>query len=221
MAAGSADSARVVPGLRGARPGGFRALERALWIVGASSLGWCLLVIGASRLDQALAGRRLDGARRQLRSAPLPNPAGEGRGLPIGRNRAPVPHGTVVARLRIEKIGLSAVAKEGDDDAILRLAVGHVPGTPLPPEPGNAAFAGHRDRFFRRLGKLRPDDAIRVRTASGDFLYRVEWTSVVAAADTWVLAPTPGPHLTLVTCYPFRFVGPAPKRFVVRARRES
>jgi sortase A len=212
----------TLEGLRGVRSGGLHALERALWLVGSVALTWCLLVIGVSRLDQALAGRRLDEARRGNRSAPVAIPADEGRRLPIGGDRAvPLPLGTVVARLRIEKIGLSAVAKEGDDDATLRLAVGHVPGTVLPPEPGNAAFAGHRDRLFRRLGKLRPDDAIRVTTASGDFVYRVEWTSVVAPEDTWVLAPTPGPHLTLVTCYPFRFVGSAPKRFVVRARRES
>jgi sortase A len=208
---------RTVEGLRGVRSGGLHAFERALWLVGCLALAWCLLVIGASRLDQVRAGRRLDQARL-LHSAPAPVRVAER--VPV-RRAVPLPLGTVVARLRIEKIGLSAVAKEGDDDATLRLAVGHIPGTPLPPESGNAAFAGHRDRFFRRLGKLRRDDSIRLTTESGDFLYRVEWTSVVEPRETWVLAPTPQASLTLVTCYPFHFVGAAPKRFVVRACRES
>lgn len=211
---------RTVEGLRGIRSGGLHVLENALWLAGSLALAWCFLVIGASRIDQILAGRRLDQARL-LRPAPAQIPAAE-RNLPapIGRI-APPSLGTVVARLRIDKIGLSAIAKEGDDDETLRLAVGHIPGTALPPERGNAAFAGHRDRFFRRLGRLRPDDPIRLTTPSGDFLYRVEWTSVVEPGDTWVLAPTPQATLTLVTCYPFRYVGAAPKRFVVRARRES
>jgi LPXTG-site transpeptidase (sortase) family protein len=212
---------RTVEGLRGTRSGGLHVLEHALWLVGSLALAWCLLVIGASRLDQIVAGRRLDQARL-LRPAPAQVPAAERSRLPVPIERiAPLPLGTVVARLRIEKIGLSAVAKEGDDDATLRLAVGHIPGTALPPERGNAAFAGHRDRFSRRLGKLRRNDPIRLTTESGDFLYRVEWTSVVEPGETWVLAPTPRATLTLVTCYPFHFVGAAPKRFVVRARRES
>lgn len=211
----------TVEGLRGTRPGGLHALEHALWLVGTLALAWCFLVIGVSRLDQILAGRRLDQARLGRVSSP-PVPAAERSRLAVPAERTgPLPRGSVVARLRIEKIGLSAVAKEGDDDATLRLAVGHIPGTALPPEVGNAAFAGHRDRFFRRLGKLRRDDSIRVTTESGDFLYRVEWTSVVEPGEAWVLAPTPKATLTLVTCYPFHYVGAAPKRFVVRARRES
>jgi sortase A len=79
-------------------------------------------------------------------------------------------------------------------------------------------LAAHRDTFFRRLGEIRPNDEVRLVTAEGTFDYRVEGTRIVEPRDTWVLAPTEGPVLTLVTCYPFRYVGSAPQRFVVRAR---
>jgi sortase A len=123
-----------------------------------------------------------------------------------------------MGRIEIPRLNVSAIVRAGIDARTLGLAVGHVPGTALPGERGNAGLAGHRDTFFRRLDDIRPDDEIRVVTPGGTYVYRVERTDVVQPADIWVLEDTPTPVLTLVTCYPFTFVGSAPERFVVRAR---
>jgi sortase A len=107
---------------------------------------------------------------------------------------------------------------EGTDEGTLRLAVGHIPGTPLPGRQGNVALAGHRDTFFRGLRKIRVNDEITLTTLSGSYRYRVDSTKVVEPEETEVLEDD-GDILTLVTCYPFNFVGTAPRRFIVRARR--
>lgn len=108
---------------------------------------------------------------------------------------------------------------EGIDGRTLRRAVGHIPGTPLPGQPGNIALAGHRDTFFRALQNIRVDDEITLETLIGVYSYRVDSTEVVDPGETRVLDNSDDEILTLVTCYPFSFVGPAPKRFVVRARK--
>ncbi len=109
---------------------------------------------------------------------------------------------------------------EGDDDSTLGKAVGHLPDTPLPWQTtGNAAFAAHRDGLFRPLRDIRVNDEVRIVTPRGEFLYRVKKTQIVDPEDVWVLAPTKTPTLTLITCYPFSFVGHAPQRFIVQAER--
>jgi sortase A len=95
--------------------------------------------------------------------------------------------------------------------------VGHIPGTALPGDEGNIGLAGHRDTFFRKLRDIQPDDEIRVVTPDGTYLYRVQGTNVVWPRDTWVLDDEGEPLLTLVTCYPFTYIGSAPQRFIVRA----
>jgi sortase A len=110
---------------------------------------------------------------------------------------------------------------EGDSARVLRRAVGHVPGTALPGQRGNMVLAGHRDTFFRGLGSVGKDDLIELETVRGTYRYRVQSTRVVGPDDTWVLAPSQGQTLTLVTCYPFHFIGPAPKRFIIRASRDD
>jgi sortase A len=124
-----------------------------------------------------------------------------------------------LGQIAIIKLGLAAMIAEGTDKGTLRHAVGHIPGTPLPGEPGNVAIAGHRDTFFRPLRNIHKDDEITLRTLSGSYRYRVESTRVVKPQDTEVLGSSDQGILTLVTCYPFDFVGAAPKRFVVRAQR--
>ena len=124
-----------------------------------------------------------------------------------------------IGRLEIPRIGLSAVVAEGDDEKTLQVAVGHLPDTPLPWQEGNAAVAGHRDTFFRPLGRIRVGDDIRLATPRGDFRYRVVRHTVVDPDDVWVLDASSGAALTLITCYPFDLVGPAPRRFVVHATR--
>lgn len=124
-----------------------------------------------------------------------------------------------IGRLEIPRIGLSAVVAEGDDEKTLRVAVGHLPDTPLPWEEGNAAFAGHRDTFFRPLRRIQMGDEIRFATPRGEFRYRVTRQTIVDPEELWVLEASAGAALTLITCYPFDFVGPAPRRFVVHAER--
>jgi sortase A len=124
-----------------------------------------------------------------------------------------------LGRIEISSIGLAAMIMEGIDGRTLRHAVGHIPGTPRPGQQGNVAIAGHRDTFFRGLRNIRKDDEITLTTLNGTYRYRVDSTQVVAPEHTEVLDDSGEAILTLVTCYPFYFVGSAPKRFVVRAHR--
>jgi sortase A len=166
-------------------------------------------------LYQAFENRELD---RILNTAPPSAARGD---VPLVTPRArPRPStGTTIGRLEIPRLGVSTIIRAGSDARTLQLAVGHIPGTALPGEDGNIGLAGHRDTFFRRLRDIRNDDVIRLTTPEGVFDYRVERTSVVQPKDVWVLKPTAHPALTLVTCYPFTYIGNAPQRFIVRANR--
>lgn len=125
----------------------------------------------------------------------------------------------LVGHIVIRRVGISAVVAEGSDEATLRRAVGHIAGTALPSEPGNVGLAGHRDTFFRALRNIRAGDLIVLTTPRGEFQYSVVSMKVVKPQALDVLDPTAGEILTLVTCYPFYFVGSAPNRFIVRAER--
>jgi sortase A len=133
--------------------------------------------------------------------------------------RTPVAASAPIGRLEIPRIGLSAAVAEGDDENTLKVAVGHLPDTPLPWQEGNTALAGHRDTFFRPLRSIQVGDEIYFAATYGTFRYRVTRYSVVEPDELWVLDPSPTAALTLITCYPFTFVGPAPRRFVVHAER--
>jgi LPXTG-site transpeptidase (sortase) family protein len=117
-----------------------------------------------------------------------------------------------IGRLEIPRIGLSAVVMEGDDETTLKAAVGHLPDTAFPWQEGNAALAGHRDTFVRPLRRVQNDDEIRLVTPRGTFRYRATRQLVVDPDELWVLDPSPAATLTLITCYPFDFVGQAPRR---------
>jgi sortase A len=126
--------------------------------------------------------------------------------------------GELIGRVDIPRLKLSAAVAEGDDDKTLGKAVGHLPDTPLPwQRRGNVGLAAHRDGLFRALGGIRIDDEVRLVTRQGEYHYRVKKTHIVDPDDVWVLAPTSRPTITLITCYPFSFVGNAPQRFVVQA----
>lgn len=123
--------------------------------------------------------------------------------------------------LRIPRLRVEAPILEGTDDATLNRAVGHIDGTVAPGAIGNSGIAGHRDSFFRALKDITTGDTIELETTQETQLYRVEQTWIVTPDDVWVLDPTPSQAVTLVTCHPFYFIGPAPKRFIVRAVRRS
>jgi sortase A len=129
--------------------------------------------------------------------------------------------GGLVGRLEIPRLGLSAMVVEGDNGVDLGRAVGHIPGTAFPGQPGNVGLAGHRNTFFQPLQSIRESDTITFSTLQGDYSYRVVSTTVVRPQDVQVLLPTERDSLTLVTCFPFDYVGAAPKRFIVRAERSS
>ena len=129
--------------------------------------------------------------------------------------------GSAIGRIEIPRIGISVIVLEGDDQRTLRRGAGHIPGTALPGEEGNVAIAAHRDTFFRPLRNIRKNDVILLSSVESTSLYRVESTEVVEPSHTEVLDNTGKPTLTLITCYPFFYVGAAPNRFIVRARRIS
>jgi sortase A len=135
--------------------------------------------------------------------------------------KTPVPPvtGALVGRIEIPRLGLSVVVAEGVAARTLRRAAGHIPGTGLPGQPGNIGISGHRDTFFRPLRNIRQDDVITLTTVAGNYSYRVVSIWIVTPSDASVLDPSADEVLTLITCYPFYFVGPAPERFIVRAVR--
>lgn len=172
-------------------------------LVGMLALGYYGVVWANARLYQVYQSWRFDHTVQHPSS-------------PTGLAVSP---GSEIGRIEIPSIGLSAMVAEGADEATLRVAVGHISGTALPGQPGNVGMAGHRDTFFRGLRQIRKNDAITLTTLSGAYQYRVEAIQVVSPDNTEVLAATSEPSLTLVTCYPFSYVGSAPERFVVRARQ--
>jgi len=125
--------------------------------------------------------------------------------------------GDVVGQLEIPRLGLSTVVFEGADDDVLDRGAGHLTGSALPGDRGNMVLAAHRDTFFRPLRNVRVGDQVKIRGRNKDSVYVVESTTVVESDDTYVLDATTQPALTLITCYPFRYIGPAPERFIVRA----
>jgi len=129
------------------------------------------------------------------------------------------PGDATIGRISIPRLRLTAMVREGVDDWTLNRAVGHIPSTPLPGEVGNVAVAGHRDTFFRGLKDLNVNDTIYFTTSSGDYEYQVESLKIVEPENVGVLAPDGTNSLTIVTCYPFHYIGNAPKRFIARARQ--
>lgn len=124
-----------------------------------------------------------------------------------------------VAILKISKIGLEVPVLHGTDELALNRGVGWIAGTARPGSEGNIGIAGHRDGFFRGLKDIRPGDVLELETLDRQDQYVVDAIEIVTPRDSSVLRPRGLPSLTLVTCYPFYFVGDAPQRYIVRAAR--
>ncbi len=124
----------------------------------------------------------------------------------------------LIGKLEVPRIGLSVVVREGVDDETLRLAAGHVPSTALPGEPGNLVILGHRDTYFRGLHNLEKGDVVIVSTLRGRFTYEIESMQVVDPDGIHLEQPASESIATFITCYPFKYIGPAPRRFVAQAR---
>jgi sortase A len=199
-----------------------------LFLIGILALGYYGYALADARIFQAYQTRLFEQAAKKLAPGfPLdevPNPL-----IPIDASPAQVTRsvamgfdgsgrpGSVLGRIEIRKIDLAVMILEGTDNRALRHAVGHIPETALPGQPGNVGIAGHRDTFFRGLRNIAMNDEITLTTLNGSFRYVVDFSEVVEPDDTEVLDPSSDATLTLVTCYPFYYVGPAPKRLIVRA----
>jgi sortase A len=184
-------------------------VERLLWWVALVALGIFAFSVAERQMYQAY----LDWQFAAMLDPPAPDTRPPG--LPAAADTSG--EGQVLGRLEIPSIGLSAMVAEGVEAATLRRGVGHVPGTALPGGTGNVGLSAHRDSFFRHLGDLRRNDPISITTLAGTFEYLVETTSIVDPDESAVLRDVGRPTLTLVTCYPFYYVGAAPKRFIVHA----
>jgi sortase A len=219
--------------MRDQPPTGSAAIERSLIFLGIALLTFA----GGARLTGEVQKQRdVRRFRAALLATGTPSPAGEageaGRGSAGKRldTRLWSPErikayeeslgkdfGGPLAVLEIPKIGLEVPVLPGTDDLTLNRGVGLIEGTPRPGEIGNAGIAGHRDGFFRGLKDVGVGDAIEVTSLSGRHSYLVESIRIVSPEDVSVLDPASSPVLTLVTCYPFYFVGSAPQRYIVRA----
>jgi sortase A len=187
-----------------------------------TALGYCAIVVSQEVLYQSWA-------RQQVTKRASASFANAYRTGPLAKY--PAPHhtgplipplsaaGSIVGKLEIPRIRFSAMIAEGTSSRVLRKAVGHLSNTALPGQDGNVVLAGHRDTFFRHLGDLKTGDVIEIGTSRGQYVYSVRFTDIISPDETWVLEPCTGQTLTLITCYPFHYVGSAPKRFMVRALR--
>lgn len=183
-----------------------RGVEYGLWLIAIVLLGYCGWVWVDARRHQTEGIRELE-EQTELKVAP-----------PSKGVRVKPAYGSAVAKLEIPRLGLSTVVFEGTGQDVLLRGPGHLRGSALPSDTGNMVIAGHRDTFFRPLQDLRKGDEISVLTPQGTRRYKVDSTIIVNPDAIEVLNDTPEPILTLITCYPFRFVGNAPQRFIAKAR---
>jgi sortase A len=182
---------------------------RLLIIAGAVALAYVSFVLLDARVYQVFAKRSLE---TQIQAI------GKPAEIPV---KSTVKEGDVLGRIDIPRLGLSVAVLQGTRSRTLRRGAGHIEGTPFPGELGNSGIAGHRDTFFRALKDVRKDDEIQFQTATALVHYQVDWVKIVEPDDTTVLKPSMTEStLTLVTCYPFYYVGPAPNRFIVHARKQ-
>lgn len=180
-------------------------------LIGVGALSYSGWIYVDEYIYQRGEGRAFDRARA---SRALATPPREAEGIP-----AP-PAELFRAKLVIARLHLTTMVEDGVGEDTLRYAAGHIPRTALPGQLGNVGVAAHRDTLFRKLKGIRTNDRIVLYTLTKDYDYEVTETSIVRPDDVWVLAPTPGEKtLTLITCYPFYFIGAAPKRFIVHARQ--
>lgn len=198
-------------------------LERLAWSAGVVAVGFWLVAAADRRISSAQEIARFAALRAEGK---LPgDPPDQKLWSPLRvkeweearKGETPLP----VAVLSIPRIRLEVPVLQGTDDWTLNRAVGVIEGTPLPGSPGNSGIAGHRDSFFRVLKDVVTGDLMTVETARATETYRIERIWIVSPEDVSVLDPTESPSITLVTCYPFYFVGSAPQRYIVRAVRHQ
>lgn len=190
-------------------------VEKALWTIG----GLLLLVYVVARADSVVGSRvalASVAAKSELQPPAQPRYRfwSQGR-IDAYRASTGFETGPLVGTLQIRALDLLVPLYADTNELHLNRGVGVIEGMAMPGEGGNLGIAGHRDGFFRVLRDIRKGERVEVRTPASQYVYEVSDVSIVDAADATPLAATREPSLTLVTCYPFYFVGPAPRRFVV------
>jgi len=188
-------------------------IERGLLTAGVVLGAWCAAVLVEARFHQAVPVAPLEVTQTAI--PVLPGDGGSNAARPVAPS-APAA-GSVIARLEAPSVQMSTTVLEGSDDATLSRGAGHIEDTPFPGQPGNIGIAGHRDTVFRPLRRIKVGDPLEITTADRTYRYRISKTLIVGPDDVYVLDPTDHPTVTLVTCYPFDFIGHAPKRFIVQA----
>jgi len=197
-----------------------RWLQRGLLALGLILLGLWYKSDLESRKFQSVESNKLDAALREAESGPSKNAVTNAAFIGPAAPRTPrreTAQAVVLGRIEIPRLRITAIVAEGADAKTLRHAVGHIKSTALPGSPGTCGLAGHRDTFLRGLGRVRTNDIIRIVTPERRYTYRVKSCEVVDPRRVDVLDSTATRSLALITCYPFVFVGHAPKRFVVHA----
>jgi sortase A len=191
-----------------------RHASSLLLLMGGVVLGGYAYVTVQAHLFDAREMRRLASLSNSAVSIVQPHGAHE----LATAERVATKTGSLLGELEIPRIGIDTLVLEGDESAVLLRGAGHIPETAMPNDPGgNVGIAAHRDTYFRPLRFIRAKDLIVIKTPTGIHQYRVQSTRVVEPEDVAVLDNTGHRVLTLVTCYPFYFVGSAPHRFIVRA----
>ena len=193
--------------------------QRSLFVCAALLLGYCGFALVDAWVFQRRESRDLDLLLRAQRATSEGPARPESSTPPEGAPVAVIDG--LIGRIEIPRLLLSVVVMEGIARTTLRRAVGHIPGTALPGQPGNVGLAGHRDTFFRPLMDVKIKDEVLFSTLKGSFRYEVESLRVVEPDNVGVLASSGDNVLTMVTCYPFYYVGPAPQRWIVTARQVS
>lgn len=197
-----------------------------LWIVAAASIGYCSVAYAGAAIHQHRQRALLNLSRIENGLSPATGNASGDATVPslssvsVGAASETLGYG-VLGTLEIPRLEVSSVVEEGVDSSTLWEAVGHIPDTALPGHNGNAVLASHRDTYFRGLADVQVGDLIVFKSPTANFRYRVESTRIVDADATDALPDSAAPVLSLVTCYPFHYIGPAPQRFIVTARAET
>ncbi len=185
--------------------------QRALFTCGMFLLSYCACLLLDAWMFQRQQRSELERAFQTQRQA----------SSPVLKTALPSAQAGLIGSIEIPRLDVSVIVVEGTTPRLLRRAAGHIAGTALPGSPGNVGVSAHRDSFFRPLRNIRKNDIITFRTILGTYRYRVVSTRIVAPENVTVLDSGIKQVLTLVTCYPFYFVGAAPDRFIVRAERVS
>jgi sortase A len=200
-----------------------KSFEICLWALAVMAIGYCSVAYAGAAIHQHREKAMLNAVTRA--SEQQPRATSEASTVPssLSSDRPATSLGDygVLGVVEIPRLGISTVVEEGVDASTLWEAVGHIPGTAMPGQNGNAALAAHRDTYFSGLGEVEAGDLVIFRSPRANYRFRVESTKIVDGDATDALPDSATPTLSLITCYPFHYVGSAPKRFIVVARADN